>query len=111
MHEPCSALKDREVISAMDRKRDPISTYGTLHAKHPALESRVTEFIEFARDQHMPASMHLIQERAKMTADIMGITSFKASNGWLNRFLHRLTVQPSYKLRGKGNTSLTPCHA
>ena len=103
--------RNREAISAMDRNRVPIYTSWTLQAKHPALESRVTEFIEFARDQRMPVSMHLIQERAKITADIMGITSFNAFNGWLNRFLRRSTVQTSYRLRGKGNASLPSCHA
>ena len=73
--------KNREAISAIDRHRVPISASGALHAKYAALESRVTEFIEFARDQRMLVSMHLIQNRAKITADIMGIPSFKGPNG------------------------------
>ena len=76
--------KNREAICAMDRNRVPISTSGTLYANYYALESRVTEFTKFALDQRMPVSMHLIQERAELTADIMDITLFKASNGWLN---------------------------
>ena len=111
MHEPCNASKKQEGHRAMDRNRVPICISGTLHAKYPALESRVTEFIEFASDQRMPVSMNLIQEHTKMTANITGITSFKASNGWLNQFLRRSTVQPSYKLSGKGNPSLPACHA
>lgn len=51
--------KSKEDISTTNRSIVPISTSGTLRAKHYALEARVTELIEFARAQRMPVSMHV----------------------------------------------------
>ena len=45
-----------------------------------------------------------------MAAEILGITGFKASNGWLERYFRRLPVQLSCKLRGQENAALPPCH-
>lgn len=45
-----------------------------------------------------------------MNAEMLRITGFKASNGWLERYLRRTPVQPCYKLRGKGNPTIPPCH-
>ena len=95
----------------MDTNRVSTSTPGSLHAKYPELEARVTAFISFARDKRMPVSMHLIQERARMIANQLGIQSFHASNGWLDRFIRRSSVQPSFKLRGKGNALLPTSHS
>ena len=88
----------KEIYYGMDRNRVSLDARGTFQAKYSELEARMTEFIAFAPDQHVPVSMHLIQERARMTAEIMGIDPFKASNGWLQNFLRRTSVQPSFKL-------------
>ena len=50
MHEPRNASKIRKAIIAINHIRVKISTNGTMYAKYPALEARVTEFIEFVRD-------------------------------------------------------------
>ena len=41
---------------------------------------------------------------------MLGIKGFKASNGWLERYSRRSSVQPSYKLKGKRNDTHPPCH-
>ena len=43
-----------------------------------------------------------------MTKKVRGITGFKVSNSWLDRYLNRSSIQISFKLRGKGNVKLPP---
>ena len=81
-----------------------------LYAKHPVIEQRITEFVEFAREQRLPVSKTLIQERARMIARNLGLESFKASNGWFSRYLRRSNVQSSCNLHGKGNESIQTNH-
>lgn len=57
----------------------------------------------------MPVSETLIQERAVMTSEMVGIKGFKASNGWPKLYLRRSAVEPSYKLRFKANASFPIC--
>ena len=54
--------------------------------------------------------MGLIRERVRMTAESLNINSFKASPGWLEKFLHRSSVQPSFKLHRKRNIQLSKNH-
>ena len=103
-------LESEENLRELDSNGESVYSKGTPHPKHPELESRVTEFVAFARNNRMPVSKSLIEERAVMTAEMLGITVFKASNGWLERYLRRSSIQPPYKLRGKGNAILPPCH-
>ena len=55
--------------------------------------------------------MRLIQTRDILAARNLGITTFKASAGWMMRFLRRSSVQPSFRLRGKGDSFLPVVHA
>ena len=59
----------------------------------------------------MHVSKNLSQERALMIAEALGIAVFQASNSWLDVYLRLSPIQPSYKLRGKGNSMFPPNHA
>ena len=59
----------------------------------------------------MPVSKNSVQEGALMTAEALGITRFQASNEWLDCYLLQSPIQPSYKLRGKGDSWLPNNHA
>ena len=45
------------------------------------VDEQVVQFINFARSERLPVSMRLIQERAKLAAENLGITTFKESAG------------------------------
>ena len=92
---------NREKLVAMDKNRVSVTVQRYLYANHPVIEQRVTEFVEFAREQRLPVSKTLIQERARMIARNLGLESFKASNGWFSRYLRRSNVQSSCNLHRK----------
>ena len=105
----------------MEEEQSKILVYGqesslkfleeTLYARNLMVDEKVVQFINFASSERLPASMPLIQARAKLAAENLGITTFKASSGCLMRFLRRSSVQLSFKLRGKGDSSLPVGHA
>ena len=45
-----------------------------------------------------------------MTAESYEVTGFQASNGSLDRNLRQSSIQPSYRLRGKGDSNLPTNH-
>jgi len=54
--------------------------------KFPQLESAVALFVQQAREENVPLSGPIIQEKAKFFAAKLGIVQFEASNGWLTKF-------------------------
>ena len=46
----------REKSIAMDKNRVNVTLQRYLYTKHPVIEQRVTEFVEFAREQRLPVS-------------------------------------------------------
>ena len=101
---------DKGQLLSMDKNKVRFSVQRCIALKYPEIEERVIEFISLARSQRLPVSMRLIRERALMTAESLKINSFKASPGWLEKFLRRTSVQPSFKLHGKGNSQLSKNH-
>ena len=95
----------------MDKNRVSTSVKRTLYARYPTLDQQVIQFINFARSERLPVSMRLIQAQAKLAAENLDMTTVKASAGWLIRFLRCLSVQTSFKLRGKGNSFIPVGHA
>ncbi len=77
-----------------------------LRAQYPTVEAEVVEFIRFARSQRLPVMSCHIKSCASKAAQRAEITGFKASNGWMQNFLRRTPVQPSFKLHGKRNSEL-----
>ncbi len=70
----------------------------------------MTEFIAFARDERLPVSMYLIQERGKIFSEELATENFKASNGRLQNYIQRSSVQGSLRLHGKDNAVLPSNH-
>ena len=101
----------REKLLAMDSNRVNLSVHRTLYPKYLEIENRVVDFISFARAQRLLVTMHFLQERARMTAESLQLDCFRASNGWLENFLRRTSVQQSFKLHGKGGSLLPTRHA
>ena len=52
-----------------------------IYARYRMVDEQVVQFISFARSDYLPVSMGLIQARAKLAAENLGITTFKASAG------------------------------
>uniref|UniRef100_A0A1Q3EU22 Putative smar21 n=1 Tax=Culex tarsalis TaxID=7177 RepID=A0A1Q3EU22_CULTA len=53
------------------------------------LEKSMALFVQQARDNNLPLSGAIIREKAKEFADQFGLARFKASSGWLSRFVQR----------------------
>lgn len=60
--------------------------------KHENIEDAVFKWFLAARSASVPVSGLIIQEKANYYADKLGITDFKASNGWLDRWKARFNV-------------------
>ena len=78
----------------------------SLKASHPTLEADIMEFIGFTCREFLPASGPIIKACAIKVSTTHNITTFKGSNGWLERFLPRSPIETSFKLHGKGSAAL-----
>ena len=103
--------KKRACLIEQDRKRVPKDIKRPLYAKFLAIDSVVIEFIRFARSQRLPVTLRLTQVDARKEADKQGILNFHASRGWVEKFLRRYSVQPSFRLHRKGDVTLPTDHA
>ena len=103
--------KKRTWLIEQDRKGVPKEIKRPLYAKFPAIDNIVTEFKKFARSQRLPVTLRLIQGRARKEADTRGTLNFHASRGWVEKFLRRSPVQPSFRLHGTGDVTLPTYHA
>ena len=68
------------------------------------------EFLQFARSQRLPVSRTILQQRARITADRLNVPGFKASNGYIYRFLRRNPIQKSIRYHGKGSSFVPMDH-
>uniref|UniRef100_H3A5L0 HTH CENPB-type domain-containing protein n=1 Tax=Latimeria chalumnae TaxID=7897 RepID=H3A5L0_LATCH len=77
-------LKDRESIiqNEGDRKR-------MRSGKEPMVEAALIKWIRNARERNAPLSGPLVMQKAKELAVALGVTDFKASTGWFERFKKR----------------------
>nr|XP_042911674.1 uncharacterized protein LOC122272279 [Parasteatoda tepidariorum] len=53
------------------------------------IEVALLRWVREARSQNLPLTGHVLQEKAKVFADALGVTNFASSNGWLTRFKKR----------------------
>ena len=60
--------------------------------KFPEVESAVLSWLKRCMAKNVPISGPLIQREAERGAQKLGITTLKASNGWLQRFRQRNEV-------------------
>ena len=90
--------KKRTWLIEQDRKGVPKDIKRPLYVTFPAIENVVIEFIRFARAERLPVTLRLIQECAGKEAETLNILNFHASRGWVEKFLRRSPVQPSFRL-------------
>ena len=75
--------------------RDQVQNGAPINGKRPAkpkylqIEEKTMMFVEFLRSQRLPVSLGIIQQRARMIANELGMTEFKASRGWVEKFVYR----------------------
>ena len=81
-----------------------------LCARYPEVNAELLEFLKFSRSQRLPVSKTILQQRARIATDRFNVTGFKASNGYINRFLLLNPVQKSIHLHGKGSYFVTMDH-
>ena len=98
-------------IEAQELKSCPYSGKRQLYANYPEIDAKLIEFMQFARSQRLPVSRSILRERARMAAESSSITAFKASNGYMQRFLRRNHIQKSIWLHGKGSSLVPMDHA
>ena len=60
----------------------------SLEAKHPILEERMSDFVNFLSFERMEVSLRVVQVRARMIAHSLSLQDFKASIGCVERFIH-----------------------
>lgn len=94
----------------MDNSGSPIGVRRPLKGRIPDVECAVTEFVGFVRSQCLHITLNIIQERDRLSAEQQGITSFKASRGWVHRFIWRSGIHLSVNLNGKGGSPLPADH-
>ena len=76
-----------EINCASDQKRKMQFSNNTM-----SLNTKVMEFFTLGRQENIPVLDPLFQEEALKMAVEMGITDFKACNGWLEKFRMRHNI-------------------
>ena len=98
--------KNREALLNKEKRNACATVKRPLKAQYPLIEAKVLDFVVYARSQRYPVTSSQIKEYALRAAEQGNETRFRASNGWLQRFLRRSSIQRSLKLHGKGGTAL-----
>lgn len=60
---------------------------------YPLMNKRMLEWVSQAQKRNVRISSAMLQERAKVVADSIGWTSFRASSGWCVKFLRRNNIK------------------
>ena len=81
-----------------------------LAVRYPAPEAKLENFVSFDRQLRLPVTRNLIQERARIAASTLGLSDFKTSKGYIERFIRRSQVKNSVHLHGRGGSSLPTNH-
>jgi len=69
---------------------------------YPMVDEKLTEFVYILRNYRIPVTLSLIQTRARQVAMELDIPQFKASRGYIKKYLRRSKERASFKLHGKG---------
>ncbi len=80
------AKKKREIEQCLKDGMSP-SAKKHLRLRFPEIDSEVSTFFEWLREQRAPISMSLILERARKSAENHNYSDFQASRGWMQKFL------------------------
>ena len=100
-------LVQKNELYDMEAQGAPVDVTRVLKGRYPDVERDVLEFIGFIRKERLPVTLSLIQTRALLSAEVRQHNDFKASRGWVAKFLRRTGVQPSFRLHGKGGIEVT----
>ena len=101
-----NVLLNRTKLLADEAKGIPSTIKRPLRARFPDVEADVLEFIKFVRSERLPVTSYHVKARALRAATKFNDNSFRASNGWLQKFIRRSAIQRSFKLHGKGGVDL-----
>ena len=77
-----------------DKLLKPSSKVTVNSSKYPAFDEAVFRWFQLARNplgrrKPLPVSRSILQARAKLEAQRLNITNFKASNGWFDKWRMR----------------------
>ena len=96
----------KEVLQSHAKKGRPQTIKKELYGKYPEVDAEVEAFIFYARSLGSPVTRELMQERA-LTADLTrGITTFKARNGYIEKYMKRAGIDSSVRLHGRGGPTI-----
>ena len=99
---------DRNILPENEKNSSFLDARRPLNATYPVIDARVINFISYARSQRLPVTSSHVQQYARNAAANEGINKFKAVNEWLEKFLHRSSIHPSFRMHGEsGNTQVS----
>ena len=96
--------KSEDHILQQEYLRTPHRVKRQLYAHYPEVDAELMELLQLSRSQRLPLSRRILQQRARIAVYRLNVSGFKASNGYINRFLRRIPVQISIRLHGKANS-------
>jgi hypothetical protein len=73
------------------------------NAKYPELEECLYTWLKDKLDRKIPISDDMLIEKAKVFGQLLQITDFKYSNGWLNKFKDRFDISRQIILGESGD--------
>ena len=91
-------------------KGSTLNAKKALFPRYLEVDAEIERFIDFERNQRLPVTRALIQQRAMIAAKNQGIVGFQASNGYVQKFLRRTRVHKSIRLHGRGGSALPGNH-
>ncbi|OQV24914.1 hypothetical protein BV898_01128 [Hypsibius exemplaris] len=90
--------KEYDHLKALDTQKQNFTRVRTAQPRYPVLEARVLEWVNMQRyDCHTDPTVKNIQTAACSIAIQLGMSDFKASNTWIERFKKRSGLDQPYK--------------
>ena len=100
----------KEVLQSHAKKERPLTIKKELYGKYPEVDAEVEAFVSYARSSGLPVTRELMQERALTAALTRGISTFKESNGYIEKFMKRAGIDISVRLHGRGGSTIPNGH-
>ena len=86
-------LKNKDSLVRSFKDNAPLSRKRTKTSSNEEVNEAMLRWFKLARQRNIPVSGPMLQEEAKVLAERMGNTDFKASNGWLSSFKKRHNIK------------------
>jgi hypothetical protein len=87
-----SILSKRKEIEAAVDGGIPTKRKKLTSAQNLKVDEGVLMWLKQARQQNLPVGGDLLKEKAKNLAELLGVSNFSASEGWLDRFKQRHSI-------------------